>query len=142
MADNKAMVQSMYDAISGGGDVSAMLDEHVTTDFVEHEQIPGAPSGLSGRETARQGLETIQDAISGLRFNVEDLIEEGDRVVARLTITGTHSGEFMGIPASGNEIAVSAVDIFQMRDGKVAAHWGVTDSAAMLMQMGAMEPPG
>ncbi len=142
MADNKAMVQSMYDAISRGDDIDALLDEHVTADFVEHEELPGAPAEASGRQLAYQALTMLQNAFTDLRFNVEDMIEEGNRVVARLTVTGTHTGDFMGIPASGNAVAVGAVDIFQMRDGKVAAHWGVTDSAAMMMQMGAIEPPG
>jgi len=62
--------------------------------------------------------------------------------LALLTVTGTHTGEFMGIPASGNKTKVPTIDVFQFRDDKISDHWGVTDSGAMMMQIGAVEPPG
>jgi len=141
MADLKAMVQSMYDGISTASDVGAMLDEHVTEDFVEHEEMPGMPAA-SGRDQAEQQISMLQRAFSDLRFNVEDMIQEGTKVVARATVTGTHTGEFMGIPASGNKVDFKVIDIFDFRNDKISAHWGVTDSGAMMMQIGAMEPPG
>ena len=141
MADLKAMVQSMYDGISNATDIHAMLDEHVTGDFTEHEEMPGIEAA-SGRETAAQQISTFQRAFSNLRFNVHDLIEEGDQVVARVSVTGTHTGELMGIPASGNDVDFKAIDIFKFRDGKISDHWGVTDSGTLMMQIGAMQPPG
>ena len=83
-------------------------------------------------------------AFDGLRMDVEDLYADGDTAVARVTIRGTHNGEFMGVPASGKEIAVPAVDIVRYADGKGVEHWGVTDTMAMMEQIGAIpeEPPG
>ncbi len=141
MGTAKDLVRGMYDDISGGVDVGTMLDKYVTDDFIEYEELPGM-SASSGKEAARQQIGMMQAAISDLRFNVEDMVEEGNKVAARVTITGTHTGEFMGIPASGGTLDVKAIDVFEVRDGKVAAHWGVTDTAAMLMQIGAIEPPG
>jgi steroid delta-isomerase-like uncharacterized protein len=141
MADLKATVRSMYNGISGASDVSAMLDEHVTEDFVEHEEMAGIQAG-TGRDLAEQQISMMQRAISDLRFNVDELVQEDNKVVARVTVTGTHTGEFMGIPASGNKLEFRAIDVFHFRGDKISDHWGVTDSAAMMMQMGAIEPPG
>ena len=141
MSDLKATVRSMYEGISSADDVGAMLNDHTTEDFVEHEEMPGF-EGASGRERAAQQISMFRDAFSDLRFNVDDLVEEAGKVVARVTVTGTHTGEFMGIPASGNKIEVPTIDVFQFRDDKISDHWGVTDSGAMMMQIGAVEPPG
>jgi predicted ester cyclase len=68
---------------------------------------------------------------------VDELLQDGDKVVARVTFSGTHDGEFMGVPASGHRVEWSAVDILQFRDDKVVAHWGVMDMAGAMAQMGA-----
>lgn len=141
MADLKAKVRNMYKGLSSGSDVNAMLDEHVTEDFIEHEEMPGIKAG-TGRDAAKEQISMMQKAISDLRFNVDELVQEDNKVVARVTLTGTHTGEFMGIPATGNKLEVKAIDVFHFRDGKISDHWGVTDSGAMMMQMGAIEPPG
>jgi steroid delta-isomerase-like uncharacterized protein len=140
MGDLKAILQSLYDGISTTSDVGAMLDEHLTEDFVEHEEMPG--TNASGRDLAVQQISMLKSAFSDLRFNIEDLVEEGNKIVARVIVTGTHTGEFMGIPASGNKVEVPTIDLFHFRDDKITDHWGVTDSAAMMIQIGAMEPPG
>lgn len=141
MADLKAMVRSMYDGISNATDVHAMLDTHVTADFTEHEEMPGIEA-VTSRETAAQQISAFQKAFSNLRFNVHDLLEDGDHVVARVSVTGTHTGEFMGLPATGNDVDFKTIDIFKFRDGKISDHWGVTDSGTLMMQIGAMQPPG
>jgi steroid delta-isomerase-like uncharacterized protein len=80
-------------------------------------------------------------AFPDFRIDVHEMLEDGDKVVARITMAGTHEGEFMGMPASGNKFAIDAIDILQFRHGKASAHWGVMDRAAMMEQlMGG--PPG
>ncbi len=69
-------------------------------------------------------------------------ISEGDLVCARVTMSGTHRGEFMGIPASNRRIQVQTMDLIRLRDGKCGEHWGVTDTMAMMEQLGAFEGPG
>ena len=76
---------------------------------------------------------------------VEDLIGEGDRVVARVTTSGTHGGEFMGSPATGKRISVQEVDIFRIEDGRIAEGWTAVDFFGMLTQLGLLpseEPVG
>jgi predicted ester cyclase len=63
-------------------------------------------------------------------------IVEGDKVVIRARATGTHQGEFMSIPPTGNRIEVPLIDIMRIRDGKIAEHWGVMDDGVMMQQLG------
>ncbi len=74
-------------------------------------------------------------AFPDFRVDVHEMLQEGDKVVARITMAGTHRGEFMGMPATGNQFAIDAIDILQFRDDKAIAHWGVMDRAAMMEQL-------
>jgi steroid delta-isomerase-like uncharacterized protein len=66
------------------------------------------------------------------------MVAEGDTVVTYKTFTGTHWGEFMGIPATGKRVTVRVMDFIRIRDGKVAEHWNIVDVAGLLAQLGAM----
>ena len=137
MSDLKALARRLYDEAINVGNAD-MVDELTTDDFVEHEALPGMPTG---RDAPKQMIHMANQGFSNFRMVVEEMSSEGNKVVVRLRMQGTHTGDFMGIPASGHEIDVPAIDILELRDGKVSAHWGVTDMAAMLEQMGVGGPP-
>jgi predicted ester cyclase len=80
--------------------------------------------------------------VSGMRMNVDEMIAEGDRVSVRGVMSGKHTGEFMGVPPTGNQLNVPLSDYFRIANGKIAEHWGVMDSGAMLMQLGVVQMPG
>jgi len=80
---------------------------------------------------------TLRAAFPDHHIEVEDLIAENDRVVARVTTTGTHSGEFLGVEATGMRIQYSGIDIFRFEDGKCVEHCGATDMLGFLTQVGA-----
>jgi predicted ester cyclase len=67
---------------------------------------------------------------------------EDDKVVLHMTWTGTHKGEFMGIPPTGQSISINVIDIIRIADGQFVEHWGVMDQMAMMQQLGAMPAPG
>jgi steroid delta-isomerase-like uncharacterized protein len=134
MADYKALTQEMFDSMSGDVDVDTMIDRFMAEDFVEHEAIPGMDDT---RDTPRQLFKMMLAAFPDFRATVQELLQDGDKVVARATFGGTHQGEFMGIPASGNQVEWSVIDVLQFRDDKVVAHWGVMDMAGAMAQMGA-----
>ncbi|MDH3226849.1 MAG: ester cyclase [Thermoleophilia bacterium] len=138
MADLKAMTQEMFDALRSGSDIDAAIDTYLAEDFVEHEDVPGMDNT---RETPRQLFKMMHAAFSDFRINVLDLLQEGDKVVARITMAGTHDGEFMGVPASGKQMEINAIEILQFRDDKSVAHWGVMDMATMMEQIGATGAP-
>lgn len=132
MSDLKALTQRMYEEMAAGADIETMAERYMAEDFVDYELL-----GLdSTREAAVEMLKMSHSAFPDFRMDVVELLQDGDKVVARLRIRGTHQGEFMGIPAGGNQIDVAAIDIMQWRDGRCIAHWGVTDFAAMMQQIG------
>jgi steroid delta-isomerase-like uncharacterized protein len=133
MTDHKALVQDLYDALVPGVDVSAVIDRYFADDFVENEAFPGQDDS---RETPKQMFTMVFAAFPDFRATVHDIIVDGDKAAVRLTFSGTHQGEFMGVPASGNRAEFSVIDIHEFRGDKIVAHWGVTDMAALMAQIG------
>jgi steroid delta-isomerase-like uncharacterized protein len=129
MSDYKALVREMLKGIAAGGDIDAVVDKYVAEDFIEHEEIPGMGNT---RDTPRQLFKMMHAAITDFHVDVHDLLQEGDKVVARISFVGTHTGEFMGVPASGNPVNINAIDILQFRGDQCVAHWGVMDMAGAL----------
>jgi steroid delta-isomerase-like uncharacterized protein len=135
MADDpKALMTRFYDEVVNAGNID-LIDELVDENVVEHEEIPGIPPG---REGVKQFFGMAHGAFDGFRMDVEDMIAEGDKCTARATMRGTHTGEFMGVPASGKKIEVQVIDIMRFADGKMTEHWGVTDAMALMQQIGAI----
>ena len=129
MSDVKALTQSLYGQMSEGGDIDAIVDAHFTEDFVEHEEIPGLDA--TGRDIPKVMFRMMRGAMPDMRAEIELLIAEGDMVMAYGAFVGTHEGEFMGIPGSGQGVRLPFADILEWRDGKIAGHWGVADMSSM-----------
>ncbi len=130
---NKALLRRFYEEVIGEGKLD-LIDELIAPDFVEHEEFPDLPPG---REGVKQVFAMFLEAFPDLHFHIKDLVAEGDKVVARVTMHGTHEGSFMGIAPTGKEIFVQAIDILRFADGKAIEHWGVTDQMSMMQQLGA-----
>jgi steroid delta-isomerase-like uncharacterized protein len=135
---NKELMRRFYDEVINGRNLD-LIDELLSDDFVEHEEFPGIPPTRDG---VKQIFETFYAAFPDIHFRVDDLLAEGDLVAARVTITGTHEGEFMGVPATGRSVEITAMDLVSFEDGKGTAHWGVGDMVSLLQQLGAMPAPG
>lgn len=135
--ENKALFRRFIDEALVAGDTDK-LDEFIAPEFVEHEEMPGSPGG---REAPKWFVETMHSAFSDFAFEIQDMIAEGDRVAIRAKLRGTHTGEFMGIPATNKPFEIDLMDIVEIKGGKMTAHWGVTDAMAMMQQLGAMEGP-
>jgi steroid delta-isomerase-like uncharacterized protein len=134
--ENKASVRRLYDSLNAG-DVTALADT-LADDVVEHEELPGLTPDKDG---IIQFFRGCMASISGFRMDVQEIIAEGDRVSVRAIASGRHTGEFMGIPATGAQLNVGLSDYFRLEGGKVKEHWGVMDTGAMLMQMGVLKMP-
>ena len=132
--DHTKTLKRMYERISAH-DVDGFC-ELLADDFVEHEETPGlAPT----RDGVRQFFTMYMAAFPDLRMEPEDILASGDKVVARVRCTGTNSGEFMGMPATGRSVSVQAVDIIRFgNDGLAKEHWGVFDALGMMQQLGAI----
>lgn len=136
---NKELVREMVEVMFNQGDVS-WVDEFLSPDFIENEELPpGVPAGREGVKLLTGMLHT---AFPDFEATIEDLIAEDDRVVIRMTWTGTHEGEFMGIPPTGNRVSFGVFDIVRIADGMIVEHWGLMDNMALMQQLGVMPAPG
>lgn len=115
-----------------------VIDEHLSPDFVYHVSMPGISPD---REGAKQFVRGITSAFSDIRYTVEDLVAEGDKVVARWSSRGVHTGELIGVPATGKEVTTTGISMARIVDGKIKELWSEFDALGMLQQLGAMEAP-
>jgi len=111
----------------------ATLDAITTPAFVEHEILPNIPPTVAG---LKQKYDLLRTGFPDLNFTIEDILTASDRVAVRVTVRGTHTGMFMGRPATGRVFAVTSVSIFRIASDRIVEHWGVFDQMAMLAQLG------
>jgi steroid delta-isomerase-like uncharacterized protein len=130
--DHAATARSLYDFLNAG-DIDG-FGGRLADDFVEHEETPGlAPTKAGVKDFFRMQRAAFPD----MQIDAQDVIASGDKVVVRASYTGTHRGEFMGMPATGKSVDVQLIDIFRLGgDGLVHEHWGVLDALAMMQQLG------
>lgn len=135
---NKALVKTVYEKVNANkwDDMSNYIAEN----FIDHDPDPRQKPGLQGvKETFEQyHKKTFPD----LKFAVQEIFAEGDLVCTRIAVTGTNKGEFMGMKATGKKFSVQGFDLMRIQNGKAVERWGTFDSAAMMMQLGMMKPPG
>ena len=133
--DHAVAMRRLYELISAG-DIDGFGD-CVAEDFVEHEEMPGLEPSKEG---VKQLFHMYRAAFPDLRMEVQDVLVSGDKAVARVRATGTHQGEFLGMPATGKSVDVQLIDItrFGDDDGLAHEHWGVFDAMAMMQQLGAI----
>jgi steroid delta-isomerase-like uncharacterized protein len=125
-------MRSTYELINAG-DIAGFGDL-LADDFVEHQGAPGFPDTKEGTLAFFRAL---LDSFPDLHMEVEDLIADGDKTVARVTTTGTHRGDFMGIPPTGSSAGMQLIDIMRFDGaGRVCEHWGVADMLTLLQQLG------
>jgi steroid delta-isomerase-like uncharacterized protein len=123
----------------GTSDLAA-VDRLFSPDFVDHDPArAGLPSGPEGIRVVWGMLRT---AFPDLIVRVEDLLVDGDKVVVRARAEGTHQGAFMGMPATGKQVAIGLIDINRIADGQIAERWGLADTLGLLQQLGALLAPG
>jgi steroid delta-isomerase-like uncharacterized protein len=131
--ENRKTMMAFYEAFNRHD--TGRLRDLMAEDLVDHERGM-SPGPGSSREDAIAWIEGLWAGIPDLHMDVRDILADGDRVAARVVMTGTHTGELMGLPPTGRPLSVETIDIVRLRDGRAAEHWGVTDTAAMLTQLG------
>jgi len=129
---NLSSVKRIYAEFINEGN-EAVFDELVDANVIENEEAPGFEPNFEG---VKQFFRMFRGAFPDLHFQVDELIAADDKIVAQVTITGTHQGTFMNMPPTGNKISYKGIDIFRLVDGKVVEHWGIGDNAKMMQQLG------
>jgi steroid delta-isomerase-like uncharacterized protein len=131
---NKALARKIMDIFSSG-DPSG-IEELVAPNAVDHQGLPGVDT--NGPEGFRRMLEVYRTAFQDARADVVAVVAEGDLAVVHFHMTGTNSGAFMGMPATGKPIDVQGVDIMRFENGQAVEHWGYYEEAKMMQQLGLM----
>jgi steroid delta-isomerase-like uncharacterized protein len=130
--DHAVTMRRTYELISAG-DVAGFGDL-VADGFVEHQ---GGPGFAPDKEGTLDFFRAMIEAFPDLSMTVEDLIADGDKAVARVRVTGTHRGDFMGISPTGAAGDIQLIDIMRFdADGQVCEHWGVADMLSLMQQLG------
>ena len=133
--DNKAAFLQFHDAANTGDVevISKAIDEFVAPDAVIRTPLP---IDATGTDALKQIWAMLLRIYPDIHLTVEDLIAEGDKVVGRTTVTGTHQGEFMGVAPTGNSVTYNEMFMFRFADGRVVETWGVVDVYAQMKQIG------
>jgi steroid delta-isomerase-like uncharacterized protein len=137
--DNKAVIRRFFLEAFGQGNLS-VLDEIIDPDQVSAgpSALPGLPSGPEGSKIL---ITSYRNAFPDLQFTIDEQIAEGNMVVTRWTVHGTHKGELAGIPATGRQATVTGLGIDRLENGKIVESWGIFDQFGMLQQLGVIPAP-
>lgn len=138
----KAVFSSIPERLFNRGDLT-IIDEVFSDDYVEHANI--GPDIPPTRDAVRQFVPMLRAAFPDLHYEVEDVVAEGDKVVGRMTVTGTHQGDFAtpggAIPATGRQVRWSEIHIGRFANGKLVEHWVQQDVMGLMQQLGAIPSP-
>jgi predicted ester cyclase len=134
MSQVEEVLHGIYQAINTGN--LDLLDKYVAPGYTEHSE------GFQGVEPFKQQITAFRAAVPDLRVTIEDLLlADGGRFASRTTVTGTHTGNLMGMPPTGKHISVEAVDIGRITDGQAQERWGGLNMYSMLTQLGVIPAP-
>ena len=138
MAVGKALLRRWIDEVWTNGDVG-LLDQLHTPGFRDRTGNPGVTPDTAGM---KQFILRFRAAFPDAVITIEDMVAEGDRVAARWTMRGTHTGEFNGIPATGRPFTMAGFGLMRIQDGRIAELWHLEDDLAVLRQLGIIPAPG
>ena len=129
--ENKAIYRQFTDAMNAK-DIT-IVDRLMDPNFVDHDLPPGQPPGAQGMKDM---MSMFFAAFPDLKSTIDLIVAEGDLVTGHMTTEGTHTGDFMGIPATGKKVSFSEVHTVRIANGKAAERWGVADAMGMMQQLG------
>jgi steroid delta-isomerase-like uncharacterized protein len=135
--ENKTLVRRLVEGWQDGHDPE-VARAILADDFVDHT----GPVEQEAKEPGIKWFSYIWQAFPDFSVDIKLQIAEGDMVATLKTFSGTHEGEFMGIPPTGRRVAFDVFDMLHVRDGRVVEHWNVQDFAGLMQQLGASSAPG
>jgi len=127
---NREIVELLCKTVFQRHDFSK-LDEIMMDDYIQHNEV--VPAGKAG---FKNFFERTFKALPDFNYTIKKIVAEGDIVMMYCTNTATHTGDWLGNPATGNKIDFDVVDIFRIQDGKIAEHWDVADTFKLFTQLG------
>jgi predicted ester cyclase len=136
--ETKKMIERIPLEVLNAGNFG-LIDELLSTDFVDHFSQPGLPPTRDG---FKQGAMALRTAFPDIRYTIEDTIESGDKIVHLVKGAGTMTGDFMGMPATGKRATWNEIHIGRVANGRLVEHWALADQLGMLVQLGIVPAPG
>jgi predicted ester cyclase len=132
---NKAAFRRLHDATNTGDAelVSKAIDDHVEPQVLIRTPLP---IEATGAQALKEVFVKLHRAFPDLHIKVEDLIAEGDKVVSRNSVTGTHQGEYMGLSPTGKTVAYNEILVCRFVNGRIAETWGIVDVFSQMQQLG------
>ena len=134
LEENKAIVRRLFETYNEQN--LDVLDELFAPDYIDHILQ------LRSLESFKQFYTQFYEGFPDTHSTIEDIIAEGDKVWTRSTVTGTHKGEYRGVPSTGKEITIRCVDIYRIVDGKIVEAWAVNDLLDFYKELGVIEYKG
>ncbi len=131
--ENKIIVRR-YQEIYNSNNLDT-LDEVVSEDLLTPRIMSGIPTGIEGAKAAHR---IMLAGFPDYQTIINDVFAEGDKVAARITMMGTHTGSFMGMPPSDKRVSFSGIYIARIANGKIVEHWGEEDGVSLLQQLGVL----
>jgi steroid delta-isomerase-like uncharacterized protein len=134
---NKAIIARMVEQLWNQGRID-LVEEFFAEDYVEH--IPGRPDS-TGLQHMGKAVTDTRNAYPDFNLNIDSLVAEGDSVAARWSMTGTHEGEFYGIPPTGKKIGHTGTTFYRLENGRIAEIWFLADMMGLMQQLGVVPAP-
>jgi len=132
--ENKAVVRRAFDEVANKGDMTT-VDEIIAPEYLRHD-LAGGPDA-AGPEGVKRLIAGLRAAFPDIKTTIEDIFADGEKVVVRFSVHGTHSGPFMGIAATGREATWRGVNIYRVSGGRIRETWQLADGLGLLRQLGA-----
>lgn len=138
MSDLKAVQRRFVDEFQSSGKVET-AQELLADDFVDHSAMPGVPGTRDGVMMLFAGM---RGGIPDMTAEIHDMMQDGNKVITRKTLHGTHTGVLFGVPPTGRPVAIDVIDIVRIEDGQLREHWNIVDRLGMLQQLGVIPADG
>jgi steroid delta-isomerase-like uncharacterized protein len=135
-AANETLARRFYESINAGN-IDA-FDGFMAADFIDHSAVPGAPNGLPSVKAELKGFRV---AFPDVRIEPEKVIVKDDYVTVISTSHGTNTGPLMGMPPTGKPVVIGSIDVWRVKDGRLAEAWHVEQLLQMMAQLGALNLP-
>ncbi len=130
--DNKKIIENFYNLILNGGQL-ALLSDFIDASYIEHSRTPG--QSAAGIEGVGEHIQFFFKPFSEINFHLDLIIEEEDLVVTRSTMTGIHSGVFLGIEPTNQKVKTTFIDIYRVKGGKLTEHWHEYDLPRLILEI-------
>jgi steroid delta-isomerase-like uncharacterized protein len=133
IAENKALIRRLYEETDKAN--VAVLDELIAVDCVDHNPAP-VPDPQPGLAGFKQAFAVFRQAHPDGYHILDDMIAEDDKVMVRVTGRGTHTGDLLGIPATGKVLEMTGIAIYRIAEGKIVERWAEHNLLGLLQQLG------